>query len=97
MVDQDNIKKTLLRIEGVADVHDLHVWSLSQEKYCLTIHILLKETHYLRQQEVLQKADNIIRSKFGINHLVIQIEANEPVEQATSASLNFKCGNDIHL
>ena len=85
MVDQDEIEESLKKLEGVAYCYDLHVWGVSQEKFALTVHIVLKDSHQFKQQQVLIQADKLIRNKFNINHIVIQIEASEPVEE-TSAS-----------
>ena len=48
-ISTEQVESTLLGIEGVEDVHDLHVWGLTQEKFCMTAHVTVKETHYLRQ------------------------------------------------
>jgi zinc transporter 2 len=82
------VEKALGKIEGVNFVHDLHIWSLSSSKHALIVHLRLKEGAVAR--EVLSKADAMIRKKFKINHLTIQIE------EAAIASA-FECGNDLHL
>jgi len=52
------------------------------------VHLLLSETFVSHQQEVLEKADHLIRTKFKINHMTIQIEAPSVGQ--------FTCGNDLH-
>lgn len=46
------------------------------------------------------QADALVRSRFMINHLTIQIEVNAPVELTASTQhfndLSYMCGNDIH-
>jgi len=74
-LDTDDVLHELRRLEGVAEVHDLHIWALSAGKFCCSVHLKVHETFVNRQQEVLERADNMIRQKFKINHMTIQIEA----------------------
>lgn len=48
-IDQQALEKTLLGINGVDEVHDLHVWQLTHEKICMTVHLFLNESHALKQ------------------------------------------------
>ena len=52
-VDYDEVKEELRLIEGVDEVHDLHIWSISQDKYCITVHLVVQESHQYKQQLVL--------------------------------------------
>ena len=47
-IDLDDIKTTLSKLDGIDDVHDLHVWGLTMEKFCLTVHLTVNESHYQR-------------------------------------------------
>ena len=42
-LDVDKIRERLEMIDGVQEVHDIHVWSLSNDKFSFTCHIILKE------------------------------------------------------
>ena len=44
-IDYDEVRKSLLQISGVDDVHDLHIWSISQDKHAFTVHLTLRDTH----------------------------------------------------
>ena len=41
-LDVNKIRDRLSQIEGVSEVHDVHIWSLSNDKYSFTCHITLK-------------------------------------------------------
>lgn len=71
-VDQDDVKQTLEEIEGVLDVHDLHIWTITSGLDSLSCHILIEDEK--DSQEILQKSINKIRDKFKIEHTTIQIE-----------------------
>lgn len=86
--DTEEIEKALEKIYGVEMVTDLHCWSLSSGKFALNVHLRLLEGAQSAQQDVLQMADKLLRKKFKLNHLTIQIEA---------ANSEYKYGNDLHL
>lgn len=41
-VEVEKLEKELKDIEGVKEIHDLHVWSLSPSKLFLSVHISTK-------------------------------------------------------
>ncbi|RFB13546.1 cation transporter [Bacillus sp. HNG] len=71
-IDQKEVKATLEEIDGVIDVHDLHIWTITSGMDSLTCHILIKDDH--DSQDILQQAIDKIRDKFNIEHTTIQIE-----------------------
>ncbi|WP_449537622.1 cation diffusion facilitator family transporter [Ferdinandcohnia sp. Marseille-Q9671] len=71
-IDQKEVKATLEEIEGVIDVHDLHIWTITSGMDSLTCHILIKDDS--DSQEILQQAIDKIRETFKIEHTTIQIE-----------------------
>jgi cobalt-zinc-cadmium efflux system protein len=60
-------------VEGVMDVHDLHVWTISSGKEALSAHVTIEPgaSHRL----VLQSLQQRLSSEFNIGHLTIQIES----------------------
>ncbi|WP_379134540.1 cation diffusion facilitator family transporter [Paenibacillus sp. sgz500958] len=71
-VDISQVKDVLLHIEGVKDVHDLHIWTVTSGKDSLTCHLVVNE--YKDSQEILQTAIREIKERFNISHITIQIE-----------------------
>lgn len=66
------IKMQLGEIEGVQDVHDLHIWSLSNGKPILTVHLDVKDD--VQSTEVLHRAQDYCERTLGISHCTIQVE-----------------------
>ncbi|MEI5909305.1 cation diffusion facilitator family transporter [Bacillus spongiae] len=71
-IDQNKVKTVLLEIEGVKDVHDLHIWTITSGLDTLTCHMVIEDD--LDSQKILQLAINKINSEFKIEHTTIQIE-----------------------
>lgn len=68
-VDSLSIQKTLLKIPGVKEVHDLHIWSASTHKIVLSAHLIADPS-----KDVLTPAHRLLEEKFGIRHMTIQVE-----------------------
>ena len=71
-VNPEAVKAALLRIEGVASVHDLHVWTISSGWVSLSAHVAKRPE--AGSEALLTAARTLLREKFGIEHLTLQIE-----------------------
>ena len=71
-LDLDQIKAALKAVEGVADVHDLHVWTITSGFDSLTAHLVLAPgaTH----QQVLAESHEMLTTRFGLDHSTLQPE-----------------------
>jgi cobalt-zinc-cadmium efflux system protein len=73
-VDQEAVRRALQEIDGVIDVHDLHIWTITSGLDSLSCHLLVKEDSSCRCQEILQQAIRLIEDRFRIEHVTIQVE-----------------------
>ena len=80
----DAIHSRLKGIQGVLDVHDLHVWSITTGKNTLTAHLTL-DSSVADEQGVLKQARTAIE-EFGITHSTVQIESI-PCDPAPNCNL----------
>lgn len=71
-IDCDQVRKALLSIEGVEDVHDLHIWTITSGLDSLSCHLLIKDAAL--SQSILQEAVTRIETRFEILHTTIQVE-----------------------
>jgi cobalt-zinc-cadmium efflux system protein len=74
-IDQQEVKTMLDEIEGVMDVHDLHIWTITSGLDTLSCHILIED--HMEGQVILQQAIDKIKDKFKIEHTTIQIEKSQ--------------------
>lgn len=73
-VDCEEIKRELKRIDGVLDVHDLHVWSITSGMDSLSCHLLVRDD--ADGQRILQKAIEALEQRFNIAHTTVQVETS---------------------
>lgn len=71
-IDQHEVKTELESIEGVIDVHDLHIWTITSGLDTLSCHILIEDKQ--DSQQILQQAIDKIKDRFKIEHTTIQVE-----------------------
>ncbi|RDW17982.1 cation diffusion facilitator family transporter [Oceanobacillus chungangensis] len=67
-----SIKESLSKMDGIEDVHDLHVWSITSEFPTLSCHLIVQES--IDRDQILQRAKELIHHHFNISHCTIQIE-----------------------
>lgn len=73
-VNPSEVKAVLESIEGVINVHDLHVWTITSGLDSLSCHLLIKDQE--DDQRILQQAIQLIAERFKIQHTTIQIETS---------------------
>jgi cobalt-zinc-cadmium efflux system protein len=71
-VDLPTVTTALTAINGVADVHDLHVWTLTSDMDVLTAHLGIVEG--ADAQRVLQAARVVLAEQFHLDHATLQVE-----------------------
>jgi len=73
------IETELRRLKDVTAVHDLHIWSLTMGKPSLSVHLTVTD----HTDSVLHCAQRLLREKYAIDHVTIQVEKE--------GSANYAC------
>jgi cobalt-zinc-cadmium efflux system protein len=60
-------------VEGVLDVHDLHIWSLGSSTHALSSHVLIEDMPPSSSDGILRRINDVL-SHLGIHHTTIQFE-----------------------
>jgi cobalt-zinc-cadmium efflux system protein len=68
------VREAMASVEGVLDVHDLHVWSLGSESHALASHVTIAEMPMSECGEILAGIKIALRERFHITHTTIQFE-----------------------
>ncbi|WP_413376125.1 cation diffusion facilitator family transporter [Alkalihalobacillus sp. 1P02AB] len=71
------VENDLLAIEGVTNVHDLHIWTITSGINSLTAHLVIDPSYSEEHHEILLQANHYIREKLHIEHSTIQIEKED--------------------
>ncbi|RIB10582.1 cation efflux family-domain-containing protein [Gigaspora rosea] len=79
-IDANAVRGDLEKIQGVSSVHDLHIWDLTVGRTTLTAHLQLRphdpdsQEEPLMPTDVLAKARRMLKDKYGIFQVTIQVE-----------------------
>lgn len=73
-VNLAEVESVLRGVEGVEDVHELHVWSVSSRDVALSCHVMTRDQTTHSAQSVLDKIHSELKEKFNIEHTTIQFE-----------------------
>ena len=68
------VRNAMAAVEGVLDVHDLHVWSLGSQSHALASHITIAEMPMSECSSILEGINCALRERFHITHTTIQFE-----------------------
>jgi len=66
------VENAILDTNGVDDVHDLHVWTITSGREALSAHVI--HSHTISQPDLLKELRIKLHDKFGVDHLTIQME-----------------------
>ena len=75
-IDVHGIEEFLQNTPGVVAVHDLHIWGLSTKEAALTAHLVMPEKQLTDEDH--EKINVILKQKFRIDHVTIQVEKGSP-------------------
>ncbi|WKN41751.1 cation diffusion facilitator family transporter [Tunicatimonas pelagia] len=73
-LDIENIRLTLRAIEGITDVHDIHLWTMDGQYHILSVHVVVEEDKRLNELADLRGRVQQQLSSYHINHITIQFE-----------------------
>ena len=88
-IDPGEVRKVLMAQEGVAAVHDLHVWALSTTRVSLTAHLVMPGGG---GERVLPQLRRVLQERFDIDHTTFQVEPYAQEDRACPQ--DAPCCND---
>jgi len=69
-IDMEELKEHIARIDGVLDVHHIHIWSMDGQHNCATMHIVTNAAAYDIKARVREEL-----REHGITHVTLELEA----------------------
>jgi len=73
-LDLGDVEQAVLAVDGVAGVHDLHVWSVSSTDAVLSAHVQLADTQLSGATRVGDLVKETLVASFGIHHATLELE-----------------------
>jgi len=74
-LDIEEIRSALAGIDGVQEVHDLHLWSVTQGQEAMSAHVVVEPA--LDARGVLKAGRAMLAERFGLTHVTLQVESED--------------------
>jgi len=74
-----HVVKTLKdEVEGVRDIHDIHIWAITTHMYAMTAHVTVTECSVSDCMRMTSSINRLLSDRFQIEHVNIQYECEIP-------------------
>jgi len=70
----NDVDAAMRSVEGVLDVHDLHIWSLGSSTRALSCHVLIEDVPPSASDAVLKRINGMLAERFHVYHSTVQFE-----------------------
>ena len=70
----EEVARAILAVEGVQEVHDVHIWSLGGGHNALSCHARIPDMHLDQCEHVLATIQQKVAKEFEIDHTTVQLE-----------------------
>lgn len=78
-LDMREVTSTLKQLDGIVDVHDLHVWTISSGMDALSGHVVVRDQMLSQSSQLLSEINKVLAERYGITHTTIQLENEREV------------------
>ena len=85
-IDMDELRTSVLTVDGVVDIHDFHVWTITSGMESASGHIVIAADH--DYQNVLDSVLTLLRDSYQIEHATIQCERSNFQDRPTRCNSN---------
>jgi len=73
-VDMKRMVVEITQLDGVLGVHDLHVWSITQNLRTMSAHILTEDISVSAGTEIQNRINELVYHRYNIAHATLQLE-----------------------
>ena len=73
-IDIDEVKRHIEQYDEIIELHDIHIWEITQDMYNMTAHVKIEKSSLENYEELLLKINNQLQEKFKIVHTTFQFE-----------------------
>jgi cobalt-zinc-cadmium efflux system protein len=92
-IDLREVIETVRGVEGVLDIHDVHIWSITSGLHALSAHLLVEDQALSRCGLIVGQVEHILAEGFGIAHTTLQCECGSCGREGMICDLAERGGN----
>lgn len=74
-IHPNDLERAIQEVDGVAGIHDLHLWVITSRMYMMTAHVLLsKDEHISDTENIGRRIRTLLDERFDITHCTLEFE-----------------------
>ena len=73
-IQLESVARSILSINGVQEVHDMHIWTIGTDLRALSCHVRIPDMHMDESEKILKSILERLNTDFQITHTTIQFE-----------------------
>jgi len=73
-IDMEKIKREVLKIQGIKEIHHIHIWAMSTSKNAMTAHLILEENVSEKQASEIKNKLKHELEHLNIHHTTLETE-----------------------
>jgi cobalt-zinc-cadmium efflux system protein len=73
-IQLQDVARALLKVDGVQEIHDIHIWTLGTDLLALSCHIRIPDMHMEESERILARVHECLAHDFHITHSTVQFE-----------------------
>ncbi len=70
----EEVARAILKVDGVMEVHDVHIWSLGGGEIAMSCHARVPDMHLDKCESLLSRIKAMLAKEFSIGHVTVQLE-----------------------
>jgi cobalt-zinc-cadmium efflux system protein len=70
----EDVAAAVKKVEGVADMHDIHIWTITSGIYALSAHLSITDQMVSQSCDIITKVNAVLAASFDITHTTLQLE-----------------------
>lgn len=73
-MELETVANAMLSVQGVHEVHDIHIWSLGSDSRALSCHVRILDMPTSESERICHRLNETLAAQFGITHTTVQFE-----------------------
>ena len=70
----EDVSNAVKKVDGVADLHDVHIWTITSGIYALSAHLSIADQTVSQSCDIVTKVNAVLAEEFNITHTTLQLE-----------------------
>lgn len=87
-IDIEAVKSSLTNMENIIAVDDVHAWTIDNDYYAFSCHLIVNEKHYSDSRKLVELAKTMLYEKYNFKHSTIEVELEDCVTHTDHEQLH---------